>query len=442
MKRGIQILLVLMMVISIAGMSIVGCAKEEAPVPQAPTTIKPQIPTPTTPAPTTPAPTTPAPTTPAPTTPAPTTPAAKPAEFEFPKMLGWSTGSTGGANYAMACRIAPFMEKVFGVPVRVIPSDNRKAMFGALREGKAQIAFGHTTVDISLMVAGADYWADEGWGPQKLTDIWFRDIYHYTMLVRGDSDIQTVKDLKGKKIAMRIGVLGDRIAVEAILAFGGLTMDDVEIVPTASWSSGPRDVVEGRADATWMCPRSSISYEVQGAPCGIRWIPMPLEDKEGWARYSAVNRAGGSGLATRGAGVGSGVPMMTIPCSVVTYADLDAELVYRLVRFLGENYGDYNDGSGNFDSMTFETVKWWKDVSLLPFHPGAVRYFKEKGIWTADDEKTNNERLGWLDLYQEAWKKAIAEADAKGIKVDYKNEEWMRLWDSHKAGLPTFGLRG
>ncbi len=64
MKKGIQILLALVMVISILGMSIVGCAKEEAP--GAPTRITPQVPAPAAPAPVTPAPVTPAKPAPAP----------------------------------------------------------------------------------------------------------------------------------------------------------------------------------------------------------------------------------------------------------------------------------------------------------------------------------------------------------------------------------------
>jgi len=93
MKKGIQILLALVMVISIVGMSVAGCAKEEAP--GAPTRISPQVPTQTTPAPTTPTPTKPAP--------APAAPA---------EVYNWSGQSTTGPGDIIYIIVDAWQKKI------------------------------------------------------------------------------------------------------------------------------------------------------------------------------------------------------------------------------------------------------------------------------------------------------------------------------------------
>ena len=56
---------------------------------------------------------------------------------------------------------------------------------------------------------------------------------------------------------------------------------------------------------------------------------------------------------------------------------------------------------------------------------------KERGLWTDEHEKWQAEQLRLEDARQEAWKKALAEADAKGIKVEKDNKAWTTLWQRH-----------
>jgi hypothetical protein len=66
---------------------------------------------------------------------------------------------------------------------------------------------------------------------------------------------------------------------------------------------------------------------------------------------------------------------------------------------------------------------------------------KEIGMWTAKDEKRNQELLALEKDYQKAWKAALDEAKANNIKVSVKNKAWMDLWDGHRNKLTRFGIR-
>jgi hypothetical protein len=64
-----------------------------------------------------------------------------------------------------------------------------------------------------------------------------------------------------------------------------------------------------------------------------------------------------------------------------------------------------------------------------PFHPGAVLYLKEVGVWTDADEAWNEARTARIAAVQEAWDAAVAKADADGIS----SKEWPEFWAAFRA---------
>jgi hypothetical protein len=73
----------------------------------------------------------------------------------------------------------------------------------------------------------------------------------------------------------------------------------------------------------------------------------------------------------------------------------------------------------------------------MPYHEGAVRYFREKGVWTADLERHNAGLLKRQEILQDAWDKALAEATEKKIKASDFPKHWMKL---RAAALKAAGL--
>ncbi len=67
-------------------------------------------------------------------------------------------------------------------------------------------------------------------------------------------------------------------------------------------------------------------------------------------------------------------------------------------------------------------------MAILPVHDGAIRFAKEKGLWTAAHDARQKYNLWLLEQYKKAYKAAIDEADKKGIKVDPQNKQWLDLW--------------
>ena len=74
-------------------------------------------------------------------------------------------------------------------------------------------------------------------------------------MVRKDSDIKSVKDLKGKRVTSGYGgqpVI--RVMTESSMAAYGLSYDDVKKIPAVAVVGGVQALVDGRADAAWASP--------------------------------------------------------------------------------------------------------------------------------------------------------------------------------------------
>ena len=94
------------------------------------------------------------------------------------------------------------------------------------------------------------------------------------LMVKKDSGITSIADLKGKRVAWGLTAQASLLPyVEGALANGGLKKEDVKLVPVASVANGVDDLVAGRVDATLFALRGGKVVEADSA-AGIRWLPF------------------------------------------------------------------------------------------------------------------------------------------------------------------------
>ena len=116
-------------------------------------------------------------------------------------------------------------------------------------------------------------------------------------------------------------------------------------------------------------------------------------------------------------------------------ADFDTELAYELTKWFDVNYDLYKDKGMKLISYTREAFREALDVAMAPVHDGAIRYFRETGLWKEADDARQEYNSKLMDWYCEAWDTAVALANRKGIAISPISEEWLRLWADYKKEL-------
>lgn len=335
---------------------------------------------------------------------------------ELPKTMIWTSYDVGSAGYAEASAIADAFGKEFGTRVRIQPSGSGIGRLQPLLQGRADYAF--LATEAFFLAEGVYDFATADWGPHQLRAIAGRPA-GITLIAAADAGIKEVADAKGKRIAFVAGNPSINVKCEAILAFGGLTLDDVEIVMFPTYAAAMSSMTRNESDATCTTPTTSQLYELAESPRGIYYAPLDADNKEGWAALLKVLPI----MTPFDEDVAAGLPegeiakMASYRYPIITTTDeKDADEVYAFIKALDETYDLYKNGTAAMTRWSLD--KSGRPAIDIPFHEGAVRYLTEIGVWTDEDEAWNQKRLVRMNTLTDAWE-VFHGANAEMPEADY-----------------------
>ena len=346
---------------------------------------------------------------------------------ELPDTMAWTSYDVGSAGHAEASAIADAFGREFGTKVRIQPSGSSIGRLQPVIAGRADLGF--LATETFFATEGTEDFAERRWGPQDLRVIAGRPA-STGMVAAANSGVETIADVRGKRVAFTAGNPSINVKCSALLNFGGLSEDDVEIIMFPTYAAAQESLAKGEADVTCGTTNSSAMYQLEASPRGIRWLPVPAGNEEGWKRLQQVAPFFAPFKETAGAGVSEQNPAEIVSLRypiVVVRADKDADQVYAFTKALDESFGLYKDA-------TKVTERWSLDEAGTPpidapFHEGAIRYLKEKGIWTEEHDAWNEARLERLNALRAAWDEAIAEGK------DMSDEEFAKLWEQRREAV-------
>lgn len=346
-------------------------------------------------------------------------------EFKLPPFIPIATYDVGSSAYRTTAMATEAITEHSGQKFRLLPASTDTARMSALRSGAVPIL----TIGggATFASAGRAEFAEMGWGPQDVNIVWCPAITGITLMVRGDSGLKSVADLKGKKVAYVEGSPGLNVQITAHLAFAGLTWKDVEVVNVPSYAAGCEGVISGLLDAAITVPTASFARRLEASKYGIGYIALPFNDEAGWKKAAKVYPFWAKYKATNGAGVSPEKPLMCATYAnpiAITMANQDPDLIYWYVKNLAESYPIYAKKSAVMKENW--TVQWCLDLinnTAIPVHPGAIRYWKEVGKWTPAMDKRNQELIAHKQALVELWRKALTTAGKKA-----KGDGWVKYW--------------
>lgn len=327
----------------------------------------------------------------------------------LPDQMTWTAYGSSTSGYAQAIAIGNMLDNVEGTRLYVKPGKNDVSRMIPLKYGQA----GYCMCGISSYFAseGVEMFATRQWGPQPIRMIMAKiDDTGTGIATRAGSGIETASDLAGKRIPWVRAGASLNVPIEAHLAFAGLTWDDVEKVTFSGFKSMWEAVINDQADIAFATTVTPLSARLASTGQGIHWIPLPHDNTEGWKRLKNVAPylqkrivSTASGLKEGESFEGAGYPYPIL----ITTSSHSTDEVYALTKAMIENFGDYKDaapGAEGWD-IAVQDLDW-----VIPYHEGAVRYFKEIGVWSDDLEQHNQKLIDRQNTIIEAWQTFIKSA--------------------------------
>lgn len=196
------------------------------------------------------------------------------------------------------------------------------------------------------------------------------------VVVRADSPMKTFADLKGKKIGVGAPGSGTEANFRQLMDAYGMKKEDVN-GQYLSFSESAEAFKDKHIDAfivTAGIPNAAIMDISTQNEVRILTIPADVSAKmiQKYPFLAAVKVP-----ANTYKGLSADVPTVAVNAVLIAGSQLKEDMVYNLTKALFENQADLAAAHAKGKELD---IKYAVQGVSIPFHPGAVKYYKEKGL--------------------------------------------------------------
>ncbi|KPG02200.1 C4-dicarboxylate ABC transporter [Rhodopseudomonas sp. AAP120] len=283
------------------------------------------------------------------------------------------TGGTSGVYYPLGVAISKiYGEKIPNVKAQVQATKASVENLNLLQQGRGEIAF---TLGDSLKAAWeGDTEAGFKAKLDKLRVIGAIYPNYIQIVATSESGIKTLADLKGKSLSVGAPKSGTELNSRAILKAAGMDYKDlgkVEYLPFAE----SVDLMKNRQLAATLqsAGLGVASLKDLSNSSAITVVAVPKE---------TVDKIGPPFIATTipaktYTGQEQDVPTAAVVNYLVTSTAVSDDLAYQMTKLIYENLPELASSHAAGREIKLETAA---TGSPVPLHPGAIKYFKEKGV--------------------------------------------------------------
>lgn len=358
--------------------------------------------------------------------------------IDLPKTIAWSAYPTGTGGYSQAVAIGSILQRQYKVNLRVIPGRNDVSRLATLRANRVHFSAGGS--EAVYAQEGVLNFASNRWGPQPIRALMsnYSDSCSFTFATATDANINSVADVKGKRVTFVQGAPSLNNATAALLSYANLSWDDVTPVEVGGYNASIDAVLNNRADVVGGACNSPPFLRMEASPRGLTFLALPHNDAEAVARvrsrlpwYVPHIAFEGPTLPEQGLEVfSSAYPLL------VGLDSSDETIVYSMVKIMHQHFDDYKDNAPGATGWELSRQKFAQ--TFIPFHPGAVRYYREIGAWDEAAEAQNQRNLNRQRVLAQAWEAFLPAAPEGYAEFE---EAWLfaRSQALEAEGLITLG---
>ena len=294
------------------------------------------------------------------------------------QVLGFGSAPQGSIGYNMSSAIARTIAEAEGIQSRVQPYSGSSAVLPLVNSGELDLAV-LNVLEMQEAANGEGPYAGRKQANLRVLAVIFP--LYSSIFVRKDSPIRTIAELKGKRIPYGFSAqLTLNRIVDAILATGGISGNkDIIPVLVPNVIRGADDFAEGKADGGFFAIGAAKVAEVHKAVGGIRYLPVPDTPEALAAIRKLMPYAYVTVVKPSPAFVGLDGPtkLMAYDYLVAVGAHVKDETVYGIAKAMYENKAKLVESFRAFNGFNPDNMH---KTMPATFHPGAVKYYNEKGI--------------------------------------------------------------
>ena len=283
------------------------------------------------------------------------------------------TGGTAGVYYPLGVALSKlYTDKIKDSRPSVQATKASVENLNLLQAGKGEIAF---TLGDSLAQGWAGD-ADAGFRSKldKLRVVGAIYPNYIQIVASKESGIKTLADLKGKRLSVGAPESGTELNARAILAAAGIKYENLGKVEYLPFAESVELIKNRQLDATLQSAGlgvASIKDLANSVEIVVVEVPAAVIAKAGAPFLAATIPA------NTYQGQSAAVETAIVPNYLVTRSDLSEDAVYQMTKALFDNLPDMVAAHAAAKSISLQNAA---KAPPVPLHPGAAKYFKEKGV--------------------------------------------------------------
>lgn len=298
------------------------------------------------------------------------------------------TSSVGSVFYTIAIGASEVIQKHSGLNATVEPVGGSSANMFGLNAEKIEFALANSFAAFTAFKGQQNF--------KKPIDVRLvvqgQPSYRWLLLRKG-AGIKRIQDLEGRNVIAKRRALPEiELVMDAFVNGFGLKKEKINIIETTDSPQAYNALRAGSVDAALM-PFSRKAAAVQKPLTDgvLEFFYASKDKRDEILRHLPPMMWGDTFEAQVFEGQEKELHLIGLNTYFLARPGVSNENVYKVTKALLENTKEF---ATYHRAAALWTLKRTLRNVALPFHPGAIQYFKEKRVWTAEHEATQKKLLG------------------------------------------------
>ena len=276
----------------------------------------------------------------------------------------------GGA----VCRMVNVTRKAHKLRCTTAPSDGSVANIKGVLDGSIELGIAQSDMQHAAMMGEGPF---AGAPQPKLRALFSLYPELFNVMARADANVRTLADLRGKRVSLGPPGSGTKATMTLMMAAFGLSTADLASARELKFVEMAPALCENKIDAfAFVAGHPNAVFHEAADACAARFVPVagaPVDALLAGRPY--YGRADIPGKVYRG--TDGALPTFGTKTSIVASADLPDDAAYAVTKAVFDHWDDFRKLHPALAGLAKEEAL---EGATVPFHPGAVRYFKEAGL--------------------------------------------------------------